>query len=340
MSIWIDHQYIGQISNRLLRFKQKDKDLYNFRCPFCLDSQKSKTKARGWIYNKQNKLLFYCHNCGASMLFINFLKAIDPELHSQYIRDKFLEDNINSPISSPKPDIVKIAAPKFASGKSPLRSLKKISALPVNHKAKKYVVSRKIPSHHHYRIFYCERFMAWVNSYIPGKFDDLSHDHPRLILPFIDRDKRFFGCQARSLGSKGVRYITILIDELRPRIFGLDTCDMSKDHYIFEGPIDSLFIENSIAMCGADITALANVDKERSTVVFDNEPRARQIVKRMIKYIDKDYRVCIWPESIKEKDLNDMILAGYDPDELRIIINKNSYSGIRAKLQLQSWRKC
>ena len=340
MSIWIDLQYLGLVSNRLDRFKQKDKEVFNCRCPLCLDSQKSKTKARGWFFSKSNKLRYYCHNCGASMLFGTFLKTFDAELYSDFLKETFIEDNINNPLPEKTPDITNFAPPKFMSGTSPLKSLKKISSLPVDHAYKKYVMKRKIPSHHQYRLFYCDSFKKWVNTFLPGKFDSTENDHSRLIIPFIDREKNFFGCQGRSLSSTGIRYITIILDENKPRVFGLDTCDLKKDTYVFEGPIDSLFFDNAIAMCGSDLSKSLELDKSKTTVVFDNEPRSKEIVNKIDKYINLGYKVCIWPSRIEQKDVNDMILAGRDPEELKIIVDRNTFSGIEAQLQLQTWRKC
>lgn len=340
MSIWIDQKYINLISARLPRFKQKNKDLYNFRCPICGDSERSNTKARGWIYAKSGILRFYCHNCSASMLIGTFIKTLDPVMYVDYQREKFIENNLYNPVSEPAKDIKSFSPPKFMSDSSPLKSLKKVSALAIDHPFKKYVMSRKIPSHHHYRIFYCAKFKTWVNTFVPGKFADIESDGPRLILPLIDREKKFFGCQGRSLNPKEVRYITILQDESKPRIFGLDQCDVSKPFYVFEGPIDSLFIDNSIAMCGSDLTYNFDVRKDLATVVFDNEPRSKQIVSKIEKYINNNYKVCLWPESVKGKDMNDMVLNGHEPEELKILIDKNTYQGLEAMLCLQKWRKC
>lgn len=339
MSIWIDQKYIGLISNRLGQFKQKDRELYNFRCPVCGDSQKSKIKARGWIFNKRGKFRFYCHNCGASMLFSNFLKMIDVSLHQDYMKDMFIENNINNPIGESKPDITKFDKPKFQVS-SPLKNLKKVSSLGVDHYAKKYVMSRKIPSHVQYKLFFCPNFKSWVNSFIPDKFKDFEKDEARLIIPFIDREKNFFGCQGRSFSNHGPRYITIILDESKPKIFGLDSIDFSKQIYVFEGPIDSMFIENSIAMCGSDLTKAVKLDTRKTTIVFDNEPRSIAIVNKMAKYIDLQYSVCFWPKNVNGKDINEMILNGHEPEELRAIINKNTCYGIEAKLQLEMWRKC
>ena len=339
MSIWIDDKYVNLISARLPRFKRKNKNLYNFRCPICGDSERSKTKARGWIFEKSGKLRFYCHNCNASMLIGGFIKQLDPTLYLDYQREKFIENNIVNPVVESKPDITKMAAPKFMSGDSPLKSLKKVSSLPIDHPFKKYVMSRKIPSQHHFRLFYCPSFKKWVNTFIPNKFDE-EKDSPRLILPFLDREKVFFGCQGRSLSDKSVKYITVLKDETKPKIFGLDTCDISKQFYVFEGPIDSMFFDNAIAMCGSDLTKSIDIDKAKATIVFDNEPRSAQIVKKIEKYIDNGYKVCLWPGNVKGKDVNEMILNGHEPEELKIIVDKNAFSGLEAKLNIQVWRKC
>ena len=339
MSTWIDQKYIGLISNRLLQFKQKDRELYNFRCPICGDSQRSKIKARGWIFNKRGKFRYYCHNCGASMTFSNFLKDIDVSLHQEYMKDLFIENNINTPISSSKPDITKFDRPKFQVN-SPLKHLKKISSLGVDHYAKKYVMARKIPSHVQYKLFFCPNFKQWVNSFIPDKFKEFEKDEARLIIPFIDREKNFFGCQGRSFSNSGPRYITIILNDDTPRVFGLDSIDFSKQIYAFEGPIDSMFIENSIAMCGSDLSKSVKLDVQKTTIVFDNEPRSIAIVNKMAKYADLHYGVCFWPNNVKGKDINEMILNGHEPEELRAIINKNTCYGIEAKLQLEMWRKC
>ena len=340
MSIWIDQKYINLISARLPRFKQKNKDTYNFRCPICGDSERSSTKARGWIYTKGAALRFYCHNCSASMLIGNFIRTIDPLLYVEYQREKFIENNLHNPISEPVKDIKSFSPPKFMSNSSPLKSLKKVSSLAVDHPFKKYVMSRKIPSQHHYRLFYCEKFKTWVNSFIPDKFPNVAKDGPRLVLPLIDREKKFFGCQARSLDSKEVRYITVLQDESKPKVFGLDTCNLTKPFYVFEGPIDSLFMDNSIAMCGSDLSKSLDVNRDIATIIFDNEPRSKQIVSKIEKYINNNYRVCLWPGSVNGKDMNEMVLNGHEPEELKILIDKNTFRGLEAMLCLQTWRKC
>ena len=221
MSIWIDHKYAGLLSPRLTRFKQKSKDTYNFRCPICLDSKISEKKARGWLFTTANALRFFCHNCGASLSFRDFLKEVDVNLFDEYQKEKFMEDNfVQAKSKELDVDKFKTYIPKILRNKSPLRDLKKVSQLPVEHKFKKYITSRKIPPNHHFRLFYCPKFKEWVNSFIPNKFNNVEKDSSRLIIPFIDSDGKFFGCQGRSLRNGDIRYITIMLDESIPKIFG------------------------------------------------------------------------------------------------------------------------
>lgn len=327
--LFIDHKYTQLLSNRLSRFTKVNQKTYNFRCPICGDSQKNTYKSRGYIYEKKDYMLYFCHNCGASMSFGNFLKQFDPQLYNEYNQEKFLNKESNN--RTKEPDITDSTPPKFRVD-SPLKVLKKISQLDPDHPAKRYVMRRRIPSQYHHKLCFCPRFKQWINSSIPGKFNGDAGDEARLIIPFIDKDENCFGVQGRSFKPDGLRYITIMFDESKPKIFGLDTCDFSKPVYILEGPIDSMFIPNSIAMAGADTSMVIS----NGIFIYDNEPRNEQIVKRMEKAIDKGYNVVIWPDNLKQKDINDMVIEGIDPLN---IINQNIFSGLQAKMRLSQWKK-
>jgi len=335
--LYIDHKFVNLLSNRLDRFKRSSPTLYNFRCPICGDSQKNKHKTRGYIFEKQNKLIFHCHNCNASMIFGKFLEWIDPQLFKEYKTEKYLEKQVQQPA---KPDITKIERPRYLKG-SPLRSLKKISQLPHDHPAKLYVVHRRIPPKVQYKLFYCPRFKQWVNSFIPEKFSTEDGDEPRLILPFLDKEGECFGFQGRSFKKDGIRYITIILDDSKPKIFGLDTVDFTKTFYIVEGPIDSLFLDNAVAMAGADL----GIDKicgqdlalQNCVYVYDNEPRNVQIVKKMEQIVNRGYNIVIWPSSIEGvKDINDMVLEGYDPKGM---VKEFQFKGLEARLKFVEWKK-
>ena len=331
----IDHKYVGLLSNRLQRFTRVNNKTYNFRCPICGDSKRNSYKTRGYIYEKKDYLLYFCHNCGASMRFVNFLKTIDVNLHQEYVQEKFIEKMGGN--TQPKADITTIVWPKYRLD-SPLKTLKKISALDPEHPARRYVFKRKIPTKFHFKLFYCPKFKNWVNGTLPGKFKDPDPDEPRLIIPFIDKEGNCFGVQGRSFKPDGIRYITIMFEEDNPKIFGLDTLERDKPIYVLEGPIDSMFVDNAIAMAGSDLPFhyFSDFNKSDITFVYDNEPRNKQIVERMEKVIENGYNIVLWPDDVQQKDINDMVLDGVDHMSL---IKKNTYKGLSAIARLTQWKK-
>jgi len=338
---WIDLKYVNLLSIRLERFKRVQ-DRFNFRCPICGDSKKNKTKTRGWILTNGAKTRYYCHNCNVSLSLSEFIKAIDPTLYFEYIKDVMLDKAGGVQELTPVQEFAnKMKKPEFIRDTG-LSDLKKISQLAHDHPAKLYVQNRLIPSNTHHKLFYAPKFKKWVNSIIPGKFDSIVHDEPRLIIPFLDEHKKFFGFQGRSFKKNDdLKYITILTDESKPKIFGLDTVDPSSTIYAFEGPLDSLFIPNAIASAGGRIDTslkLTNLDKCNIVIVYDNEPRSKDTIDKMESAIDEGYSVCFWPE-LPYKDVNDMIKGGLSQAYIKHMIDSNIYEGLKAKLQLAMWKK-
>ena len=338
MNTFVDIHFVSLLSSQLERFTVKRRNPYkaNFRCPICGDSQKSSTKTRGWILEneKTNTLQYHCFNCGASQSFRNFLKIYHPVLFNEYIAEKYI-DKIKVPASSVNDTVFKTKT--IIPTKTIFSGLKKISQLRHDHPAKLYIESRKIPSDQHYRIYYHPKFMGWINSIIPNKFPNITKDEPRLVIPLIDKSGNVFGVSSRGFKATGLRYITIMFQEDQSKIFGLDKVNFNNPYTVVEGALDSMFLKNSIAMVGAD-TALRGLEEiANATFVYDAEPRNLEICKRMDKLIRAGYRVCIWPSTVKGKDINDMFLAG--EKNVQEIIKKNSFKGLEASLKLMEWRK-
>lgn len=334
--MWLQQKYIGLISSRLECFRRVNSTTYNFRCPVCGDSTKNKYKARGYLFPKDGgDHLYHCHNCHITLGFDKFLKVVDPVLLDEYVQEKLKEKYGDKPKTETQIFEEKMAPPKFVSATA-LKSLKKVSQLPFNHPVNRYVISRQIPTHYHYKLFYAPKFKHFVNSIVPNKFDSLENDESRLIIPFLDEDKNLIGFQGRAFSDKSIRYITIMLDDRAPKIFNLDSCNRSTKHFIFEGPIDAMFVQNSLAMAGQSI----NWDycNENSVFVFDNEPRNKETCKKIEQAIDKGYSVVFFPNTIHEKDINDMILANNDIDIDSLLID-NIHNGLQAKLHLQNWKK-
>ena len=318
-----DSKYIGSVSSRLEKFKKVKDNLYNFRCPICGDSQKNKNKTRGYIYRVKNNTNFKCHNCGASMSFNNFIKTVDSTLHKQYTLEKFKEGHTgrNFVVEAPKLEFTK---PKFKKS----LGLPKASSNP---RAKEYLTNRKIDPD---KFYYADKFMEWTNSQ-KSTFNNIAKDEPRIVIPMYDESKNLIGFQGRALNSSPTKYITVMIDEDAPKIYGLNSIDKKLSVYVVEGPFDSTFVSNSVALCGSDgdVRCL-----EGSSIVFvyDNEPRNREIVNRIGKCIDGGQTVVIWPNGIGQKDINDMVLAGH---EVMSVLKLNTYSGLEAKIKFNNWKK-
>lgn len=338
---WLIHKYIGFVGPRLDKFKRKGPTLYNFRCPICGDSETNKSKARGYIYEVKGKMAFYCHRCGASMSAENFIKTVDQNLYNEMKLEKLKESKTPEQIEY-EDFINKMKKPSFTKS-GPLKNLKKVSQLKHFDPVKKFVDSRKIPNFYHSRMFSCPNFMRFTNGLIPRKFTEsaLQNDELRLLIPFFDEEKNVFAYQGRSLRKKTeVKYITIILDEDKPKIYGMDTVNEKERIYTFEGPIDSMFIPNGIAVAGGDlISAAKKYDPRTMIMVYDNEPRSKETVGKIEKAIYNGLRVCIWPENLEHKDINEMVLSGMSPDFIKYTIDQHIYQDLSARMALSKWSK-
>ena len=330
MSSYIDLKYINNISGRLEQFKKRGEYLYNFRCPHCGDSKKSKSKARAYLYRVKNDMFFKCHNCGEGQNLANFLKYVDQKSYDNYILERYK----SSAPATPKPTF-DFKPPVFKS--NVLKDCKKISELDKTHPALEYIFKRKLPVESYELLYISYRFQTLVNEVKPNTFT-ISKDHPRLIIPFYDTTGKLFAFQGRAFGNEQPKYLTIKLDENKQKIYGLERINFQKHINIVEGPLDSLFLDNCLAAAGADLK-LSQALPENVTYIFDNEPRNKEIIKRMYKAIDDGYNLVIWPEDIKEKDINDMIISGLTKQKINDIIKQSTYSGLSALTNLNYWKK-
>ncbi len=325
---YLDSKYVSLVSPQLQRFAKKKEHLYNFRCPYCGDSKKKKNLARGYIFRVKNDYVYKCHNCGVGRTFTNFLKDQNPGLYNDYVMERYRDGLTGKSTQTPNPKF-DFKKPVFKSS----HNLQKISELNNSHPARQYLEQRKIKDLDYF--LYAPKFKEWTNTQVPT-FDDMRGDGPRIILPLYTADKVMFGYQGRSLSPRTkLRYITIILDESQPKIFGLDKINPNERVYITEGPFDSTFIRNAIAMCGSDVHVPDGTASD-CCYVYDNEPRNREIVNRVSKTIDSGNSVVIWPSSITQKDINDMYLAGHDVQHM---VESNTYRGLEAKLKLNTWKK-
>ena len=284
----------------------------------------------GFVYAVKNEYFYKCHNCSKGTTLGKLIEHIDPQIYKQYVIEKYKSGN-NNTVQEPE---FKFEPVKFDD--KTLKDLTRFDKIP-NHPAYKMFIENRHLKDYHDKLYVTWHFYDWVNKLIPNKFPNIKEDHPRVIIPFLDVDNKMFAFQGRAFGDEEPKYITIKLDENKRRIYGLDRLDINKTIYITEGPIDSLFLPNAIAVAGSDLE-IKNL-KRKAVYVFDNEPRSIEIVNKMKKLIEKNYNICIWPKSLKYKDINDMIMSGMSPVEVQGIIDNNTFSKLSAHQQLVNWKE-
>lgn len=336
--MYLEQKYLLLASSQLGQFKKKSNNLFNFRCPYCGDSQKNRTKARGYVFAKENSLIYKCHNCGVGTSVPKLIKYIDEKLYNEFMTESYraeIPKDQARGIRIKEDDLSPLVKDMLKASTSKLRSLKKISQLPYDHPAKKFVDDRKIPADKHYLIYFAPKFYKFVNTIIDNKFPSLSGDHPRLVIPFYNEKNELIAIQGRAFGNENPKYITIKTEESQEKIYGLERINWKHQVYVVEGPIDSLFVDNCLATAQSDL----RIYKDNVVLIPDNEPRNVEVVKQIEKYINENFDVVIWPTNIKEKDINEMILSGKTERQIKDIIAQNTFKGLLAKTKLIEWKK-
>ena len=338
------------VSAQLQNFKWKKENLANCRCPICGDSSKNKNKARGFFYQKGNDFFYKCHNCSVGHNLYNFLKDVAPSLCKEYSLERYRNgENGKSNYKKPKEEDLfrfKNSKPKFKKKDKLLDGLVCLAELTDEHVAVKFANMRMIPKQHFKLLYYTDDFTTFA-----GNLDEdntLYGKEERLVIPFFNSHGNVVACQGRALNMadevrarETVKYITIKGDKSIDRLwYGLWRVDPKKRVYVVEGPIDSLFLENSTAMVGAGALKEVPLRFENSemTYILDNEPRNRQICAYIEKLIELDRDVCIWPDNISEKDINDMVYR-MSTRKIQKTIDDNTFSGLQATLRFRDWRK-
>ena len=327
MSIYIDKKYVNLVSGSLEKFKWKKDSLATCRCFKCGDSKKNKSKTRGYFFENKGNYVYKCHNCGFCCNLYGVLESISPSLCKEYAFEVYKDKN---PELNVKPQEKKIS-PVFTNLGV------RLDLLNADHKAVKYVASRQIPKEKYFNFYYCSDF-----SKIMSSFERDGKREARLVIPFYNDFGELIGVQGRSMEdcSPSLRYITLKREGEERLWYNLDKIDPKSTVYVTEGPIDSMFLPNAVAMQGAGwLDELPRkIENSKVIFIFDNEPRNLEIVSLIQKYIDAGRNVVIWPDDINKKDINDMVIAYGNSTTVKLVIN-NVYSGLKAKIKYTYWKK-
>lgn len=348
-SFLVEEKYIRLLSPMLPRFTKRGKLLWNFRCPICGDSEKNQNKARGYLYAGKKHMRFMCHNCHVSMGFSDLLKQLNPSLFREFLLETYAD--ANSRVDHTETGISEKEYREFVKEEKkfpkPLEwKIPTVEFLSPFHPAKRYVNQRKIPISYWDKIYYAEDFAAFVKETFPEYNKDGSKKlfrEARLVIPFFETTGELVGLTGRALNPNNEKkYINVKLVENANKMYGLDKVDPKRRIYIVEGPIDSMFLDNSVAAMDSALYKAEEVLYYREagmTIVPDNEPRNKDIISVIKRSIDDGLDVCIWPKDIVQKDINEMIMNGYTNSDVMFIIDQNTYNGLRANMELNRWSK-
>jgi len=342
MSISVESKYIRLISSRLRNFKQKKDYLWNFSCPICGDSKKNLSKARGYVFQKGTNLFFNCHNCGVGTSLGNLIKQVDPSLHKEYVLERYKSgesgfSNFKSPsFDIPAPRFDKVAKEKH------FEHAEWVSKLPIEHFCLVYCTNRRFLSIMRDSLLFTPNYKKFCDALVPNHGKEITAD-ARLVIPFYDKYNTLIGVSGRALENSDykLRYVTLRTNESQDKlIYGMDKVNTNELVKIVEGPLDSMFLNNCVGSGDSALIQTAKlIDAENKVLIFDNEPRNKEIVKLMDDAIKLGYNVVIWPDTMEQKDINEMVMAGFSPDEIERIISSNTFTGLRAQMKFISWKK-
>lgn len=308
----------------------------------CGDSKKNLTKARGYAFAKGNDYFYRCHNCGVSTNLNNLIKHVDPSLHKEYVLENYKTGNSNNAITAA--EILHITPPKFGkvAKEKTFEHAEWLDKLPEEHYAIKYASKRNIPTKFYDKLLFTSQYQKFIKSIIPD-CDKQVLDDARLVIPFYNEYNELIAVSGRALetSDKTLRYVTIRTNDSQNKlIYGMDRVNLSEKVYLVEGPIDSLFLNNCLASGDANLALTAkDISADEIVLIFDNEPRNKEIVKMMQNAIKLNHDIVIWPSNTEGKDINEMVTLGKTQEEIQEIISSSTFRGIQAQLKFNMWKK-
>jgi len=342
MTLSTEIKYIGLISHRLRNFKRKSDYVWNFSCPLCGDSKKNPLKARGYVYKKSNNLFYSCKNCGAGTSIGKLLEHIDGTLYKEYILDRY-KNGEGGHTNVKKPTFI-VPSPRFdkLDKAKAFEHAEWCDKLPTGHFCLTYLTKRQIPSVVFQKLLFTQYYKKFIDALIPNHGKILIDD-ARLVIPFYDEYNNLIAVSGRALETSDttLRYITIRTEDNENKlIYGMDRLNVHEPVKIVEGPIDSLFLKNCVASGDANLLSVANkISAVNKILIYDNEPRNKNIVKMMQDAIKSEHNIVIWPDTMQGKDINEMVMSGISPDEIESIISSNTFKRLQAQVKFNMWKR-
>lgn len=306
----LQEQYIvEQIHENARRVKQmRASRVYNFECPICNEGKSRGKKRRGYYIPEQNTIC--CHNCHWKSNPIKWIQEVTNKSFYE-IKDE------NSKFYSSAEYIIERSEniTKTSSFSTlPEDSINLYSETEVSY----YINNDKVKS----VIDYCKKRKLFTARNKPDALyfslkDKIYKDS--LCFPFFNRQNKIDFFQVREMGiPKGSKYRGKLNAE--KSIFNVNKIDPNFPYiFMFEGPIDSMFVNNGVALAGVSLThlqkqMLAEFPFHQKIWVLDNQHIDNTAKDITLKLLEQGQDVFIWPKKYSSfKDLNELC-CHYDID--------------------------
>jgi hypothetical protein len=338
-SLIIDKKYVGFISSRLKNVTYKGAG--NVLASFTHSCERSDSrKKRGHFLLYPDGVFMRCFNCSESLPLSKFIQDIDPSLYRGYCLENFKEGIWESKNDFKQPNPEPIKKEETTQTKNHFTDLISYASLPPGNPALKYISNRQIPEARYKELYLVPKFYKWA-SRIDPIFEKFKTDVPRLIIPCYDSSKKLLGFTCRAFGKELPKYIHLRIDKEQEFIYGQNHVDINKTLLVVEGQLDSLFLDNCLAIGRADYKSrFLETHKHNVIIIPDNDFRRNlHVCNQLKKAISNGFTICILPDSWK-KDINDIVRSGITAREIEQYVFKNKKSGAAALLELALEKRC
>ena len=265
-----------------------------FKCPLCKDYKK-----RAYLLTSDDgKATIGCHNCDEKFPFSTFLKQYHPNIHKEWIRDVYVGidfDSVNKisfvELDNTQQNAEIVDYSKFIPLKNKRDSI-------IRNLSLEFIEKRKIPKKFAKKFLYCEE----------GRYSN------RIIMPHVNRDGSYIHFEARDLNEDSpVKYLYPY--EWTDNYHNLPNIKKNKDYFIFEGVVDSYFLENTTASRGIkkinNVLATIHKSLRKNAIIFGDGDRDGLV--GTYKFLQKGYRVVKWTKEMMAfgKDLNKLVMNGF-----------------------------
>ena len=267
-------------------------------CPVCKEGKSFGKKKRLHFYTKT--LSFYCFNCNRSWTAYAWLKEAC-NLSYKEVQQDILFSNYRVDVSN---RLFSNNTTKISSS-LPHDSINLFDQTQLNHYKNNNIIQSALNTIKFRRLD--TAINRPKNLYI--SLTDFIHKN-RLCIPFYNVRQEIVFFQTRALDNTLPKYLSK--SNAEKSFYGLNNISSDLDYiFIFEGPIDAMFVQNGIAATGLTLTTaqqdiLASYPFHKKIWVPDNQERDTAAKQKTDDLINNKSSVFVWPKNIPCKDLNEL----------------------------------